>query len=190
MIKDEALVWQLIQQKDEAAFEAYYKQTHQAYCLMANRYLRDRAAARQVVNDVFLALWSKSDSIRIETSLRAYIYRAVINRSLNLLKKQRRQAAGVAELTELRDPTEEIKRMEENELKARLLNAIEELPEQCGKVFRMSRFQHMKRQEIADKLGISVKTVQHHIARALADLHRVWNSYIVFWLLLLAELFF
>jgi len=189
MVKDEALVWRLIQQKDESAFEAYYKENYQACCLTAYRYLRDRATARQVVNDVFLVLWTQAASIRIETSLRAYIYRAIVNRSLNLLKKERRQTHRLVELIDLPDPTAGTRRMEQTELNARLMKAIDELPEQCGKVFRMSRFQNMKRQEIADKLGISVKTVQHHIARALADLHRIWDTYSVVWLLLLIELF-
>jgi RNA polymerase sigma-70 factor (ECF subfamily) len=68
--------------------------------------------------------------------------------------------------------------MEDNELKLRLYEAIDQLPEQCQKVFRMSRFEGLKQQEIADRLGISIKTVKNHITHALQVLHKVlaeWN---------------
>jgi RNA polymerase sigma-70 factor (ECF subfamily) len=69
--------------------------------------------------------------------------------------------------------------MEENELKISLYKAIDQLPEQCQKVFRMSRFEELKQQEIADRLGISIKTVKNHITHALKQLNKVlgdWNS--------------
>jgi RNA polymerase sigma-70 factor (ECF subfamily) len=69
--------------------------------------------------------------------------------------------------------------MEDNELKVRLYKAIDELPEQCRKVFMMSRFDGLKQQEIANLLGISIKTVKNHITHALKLLHKAledWNS--------------
>ena len=69
--------------------------------------------------------------------------------------------------------------MEEQELRLRLYRAIDQLPDQCRKVFMMSRFEQLKQQEIADQLNISIKTVKNHITRALKDLYEVlgdWNS--------------
>ncbi|TNY07938.1 sigma-70 family RNA polymerase sigma factor, partial [Escherichia coli] len=88
-----------------------------------------------------------------------YIYRAVINRSLNLLEKQKREAVQLQSFSRLQqDEQYELKQMEENELKAALYKAIEQLPDQCRRVFQLSRFEQLKQQEIADQLGISIKT--------------------------------
>src|SRR5258708_39393941 len=73
----------------------------------------------------------------------------------------------------------ESRAIEVNELKIRLYQAIDQLPEQCQKVFRMSRFEELRQQEIADRLGISIKTVKNHITLALKQLYPVltkWNT--------------
>src|SRR5262249_39204246 len=67
--------------------------------------------------------------------------------------------------------------LEHVELKVRLYQAIDQLPEQCRKVFRMSRFEEMKQQEIADRLGISIKTVKNHITHALQELRSVMEKW-------------
>ncbi|MDO6432878.1 RNA polymerase sigma-70 factor [Flavitalea sp. BT771] len=184
-MQDEAILWERIRLRDELAFEAYYKEHHQAFYLMACRYLHDPASAREVVNDVFMNLWQKADSIRIETSLKAYIYRAVINRCINVLNKRKRDAAQMKAVREHQAVTEEHRLMEDNEMWLLICEAIDGLPEQCRNVFRMSRFQKMKQQEIADRLGISIKTVKYHITQALKQLYHVLVSHDMLGLLLL-----
>ena len=73
----------------------------------------------------------------------------------------------------------ELREIEENELKIKLFKAIDLLPEQCKKVFQLSRFEELKQQEIADKLGISIKTVKNHITHALKQISKSVDGFLV-----------
>jgi RNA polymerase sigma-70 factor (family 1) len=191
MNPDEEQAWRSIQQKDGQAFEKYYKENYKAFFLAAFNYLKNTATAEEIVNDVFVRLWETAENIQIESSLRSYIYRSVINRSLNHLDKNKRDQQHQRELHSRLENTFEIKKMEENELKIILFKAIDHLPEQCQKVFRMSRFEELKQQEIADRLGISIKTVKNHITHALKLLGKVlaeWHS-LPLWMVMIRELF-
>jgi len=179
MSPDEATIWRSIQQKDGLTFENYYKEHYRFFLLAASKYLREASLAQEIVNDVFVKLWEDAGTITIQSSLRSYIYRAVVNRSLNELDKNKRDRQHQHELSRRPEETFESRGMEENELKIRLYKAIDQLPQQCQKVFRMSRFEELKQQEIADRLGISIKTVKNHITHALQQLNRVladWHS--------------
>jgi RNA polymerase sigma-70 factor, ECF subfamily len=168
----EETIWKNIQQKDIETFERYYKEHYKSFFLMACKYLKDSAQAEEIVNDVFLKLWEDGDKIRIETSLKSYIYKAVINRSINTLNKNNRELLHQVDLSAIPDESYELLQIEENELKIKLYAAIDQLPDQCRKVFELSRFEELKQQEIADKLGISIKTVKNHITIALKQLSK------------------
>ena len=176
----EETIWKNIQQKDIETFERYYKEHYKSFFLMACKYIKDSAQAEEIVNDVFLKLWEDGDKMRIETSLKSYIYKAIINRSINALNKNNRELLLHADLNTISDESYELRQMEENELKIKLYAAIDQLPDQCRKVFELSRFEELKQQEIADKLGISIKTVKNHITIALKQLSKsVANHFLV-----------
>lgn len=192
MNPDEAITWRAIQQKDGQVFENYYKEHYTYFFLGACKYLKDAGLAEEIVNDVFITIWEHAEKINIDSSLKSYIYRAVINRSLNALNKNKRDREYQQELSRLPEQTFELREMEENELKIRLYRAIDQLPEQCQRVFRMSRFEALKQQEIADQLGISIKTVKNHITHALKQLSIVlgdWGSIPVWALAVIKEIF-
>lgn len=173
MTFSEEMQWQNIQQRDLPAFESYYKDHYKELFIASYKYVKESALAEEIVNDVFLKIWEDAEKINIETSLKAYLYRAIINRSINALNKQKRESLQQKELAGLQEDRYDVKEMEVNELKVRLYKAIDELPEQCRKVFMMSRFEGRKQQEIADHLGISIKTVKNHITHALKELSKV-----------------
>jgi len=173
MDQSEAKTWQEIQQKDTVSFERYYKSNYRTFFLMSCKYIKDPEQAAEIVNDVFMKLWEDGHLITIESSLKSYIYRAVINRSINALHKSRRESVVNVRLDVLPEDSYQLEEMEENELKVRLYTAIENLPDQCRRVFEMSRYEGMKQQEIADRLEISIKTVKNHITIALKQLSAV-----------------
>jgi len=185
MDQNEAMIWKGIQQKDTRIFERYYKENFKRFFLMAFRYLKDSTQAEETVNDVFLKLWEDGVRIHIESSLRSYIYKAVVNRSLNVIQKNKREIGKHMDLEAFRDDGYEWKQIEDNEQMVKLYAAIERLPEKCRQVFEMSRFEELKQQEIADKLGISVKTVKNHITIALKQLNSLLLKGLLFPLLIL-----
>jgi RNA polymerase sigma-70 factor, ECF subfamily len=184
----EQAIWKNIQQKDIVTFERYYKEHYKSFFLMACKYLKDSSLAAEIVNDVFLKIWEDGDQMKIETSLKSYIYKAIINRSLNALHKNKREISLDDDIINIPDETYELRQIEENELRIKLYAAIDQLPEQCRKVFEMSRFEELKQQEIADKLGISIKTVKNHITIALKHLSVSILNYLVLLVLIIRNL--
>jgi RNA polymerase sigma-70 factor (ECF subfamily) len=188
MTLEEDNIWRSIQEKDRRVFEQYYKDHYKLFFVAAYRYLGDAGQAEEVVNDVFVTLWQNAEKVTIQSSLKAYLHRSVINRSLNLLDKNKRDKQQQQNALHT-DEAAESQQMETNELKLRLYQAIDQLPEQCRKVFRMSRFEQLKQQEIADRLGISIKTVKNHITNALQQLKQVlddWNK-LPIWIIFLVS---
>ena len=182
-------IWRNIQQKDIGTFERFYKEHYKSFYLMACKYLKDSAEAQEIVNDVFLKIWEDGHQIRIETSLKSYIYKSIINRCINVLNKNKRELSHQTDLSSIPDQTYELRQIEENELRIKLYAAIDQLPDQCKRVFEMSRFDELKQQEIADKLGISIKTVKNHITIALKQLSKSVVNYLLLLVLIYKNLF-
>jgi len=180
----ETTIWKKIQQKNIEAFERYYQEHYKSFFLMAFKYLKDSSQAEEIVNDVFLKIWEDGSKITIETSLKSYIYRSIINRCINMIHKNKKEKLKRVELSSLPEVGYELKQIEETELQLRLYAAIDKLPDQCKKVFEMSRFEDLKQLVIADKLGISIKTVKNHITIALKQLNKSMES-LLFWLIVL-----
>lgn len=134
------------------------------------RLIPDESTCEDLAQELFVDLWNKRESIDIHTSLRAYLRRAAVNKSLNYLKSQKRlQFEDTAEIGSIADPGEQdIQiRLEKEGLEARLHAAIDTLPEKCRVVFNLSRFEQLSHKEIAEKLGISVKTIENQITKAM-----------------------
>lgn len=190
MLEEEAIILDLIRRRDEKAFERLYKEYHEDFFLVACQYLHDAPVAREAVNDVFLILWERAGTLQIDVSLKRYLYRAVINHCINILHKRHREKLRQESLPEMPSSVEQDKSLEENELNLQLYRAINELPEQCRRVFKLSRFESKKKREIADEMGLSVKTVKNHINHALKRLHRVLVERGVIRLLILSGFIF
>jgi len=189
MNNSEKIIWTRIQQKDAEAFESYYKEHYKSFFLMAYKYLKSEVLAQEVVNDVFVKIWEDGNKMLIESSLKSYLYKAVINNSINLLNRQKRERQNRQELKYRSTDSYELRDMEENEMKIRIYTAIDQLPLQCRKVFQMSRFEGLKNQEVADKLGISIKTVKNHITHALKQLSKSISKSLVLILIIIIEIF-
>lgn len=184
----EEVIWKQIQQKNLNAFEVYYKEHFKCLLLMACKYLRDSSVAEEIVNDVFMKLWEDGHKITVDSSLKSYMYRAIINRCINLINKNKREVVERMDISLFPDTGYELKQIEENELKVKLYSAISQLPDQCRRVFEMSRFEELKQQEIADKLGISIKTVKNHITIALKQLNALISGLVILLVYLLKNL--
>lgn len=154
---------------DRSAFEALFRLHYGPLCAFAAHYVKDVDKAEDLVQDLFFRLWMDRERTKVTSSLKAYLFRSVRNRCLNALKVQGRVRSINDEVDVPADPEE---RSEEDftERTARVHAAIEGLPEERRKVFKLSRYEGLKYQEIADRLGISVKTVENQMGKALKTL--------------------
>lgn len=151
---------------NEQHFEQLYKSHFATLYRYAYSMVRDAPDAESIVQNVFLKLWEKRQNTEIHTSWQAYLFRATYHEALNLIKHSQvrsRYAAGNQQHVSVHDDNDK-------ELSARLHDALLQLPEKCRTVFQMSRFEDLKYQEIATKLGISLKTVEAHMGKALKTL--------------------
>jgi len=159
----------LLQNGDEYTFEQVFKTHYKNLHAYAFTIVKSQTAAEEIVQNVFYKLWEKRAQLPPDVQLKAYLYRAVHNESLNQLKhdkvKSRYQLHAVSREQEHAQPAS--KKVMFTELEKHLRDAMNELPEQCRTIFQMSRFQELKYREIADELGLSVKTVENQMGKAL-----------------------
>ncbi len=131
--------------------------------------------AEEAVADVFLKVWSNRKALQTCLQLRAYLFKAVHNRCIDYLRKQRVEDSYAPEqlpVQQLVSTTPE-QDMMSKELKGHLQEAVNQLPPKGRAIFRLSREEGLTYSEIAEHLGISVKTVETHIRRSLCNLrHR------------------
>lgn len=175
-----------IQQGSEAAFEQVFKAYYSPLCQYAHTLLKDMDEAEEVVQGVFHSFWEKKNQLDIQISLKAYLYKMVYNLCLNRLKHSKIKDAymnyNAAQIKH--NPSFASDLADANELKIKIEEAIESLPEQCRLIFRLSRFEELKYAEIASQLGISIKTVENQMGKALKVLRLKLADYLVLWLIL------
>lgn len=165
---DQAVI-EAVKNGSYSAFERIFRSHYGPLCAFAMGYLKDRDATEEAVQQVFYIVWERRESINITTSFKAYLYQAVRNHCLNALKHEQVKASAHGELLREDEPEEE-NNLESIELRERIDQAISELPTERQKIFRMSRFEELKYKEIAEKLQISVKTVENQMGKALKHL--------------------
>lgn len=165
-----------IRDGDESAFAALFDQYVVPLCIFVLPYVHSREASADVVHDVFLRLWQRRDQLDVHDSVKAYLYRATRNRALNLLRRdaleQRWKEEVVREAGD--EPAAVIATPDESMDRATLVAAVEsvaaELPERCRMVFMLRWRDGLRYGEIAEAMGISSKTVENQMTRALRTL--------------------
>lgn len=154
---------------DDNAFERLFKEHFKALHAYANVMLRDDGLAEEMVQNVFLRLWEKREQLNVQTSVKAYLYKMVHNACLNHFKHNKTKAKYENYATYAMEGQTDnaAKKLELRELEQRIAEALNDLPQQCRTIFQMSRFEELKYKEIADQLGLSVKTVENQMGKAL-----------------------
>ncbi len=157
----------IIQEGQIKAFTNFYTLFFQKLVLESDKYVKDVSVAEELVQDVFMKVWENPESLEEVRSVKSYLYRSVINASINYLNRQKNIEQHHQKIAA--DYSEEylMELDEENELVVILRVEIEKLPPQCKKVFKLNRFEKLKYKEIAGLLDISERTVENHIANAL-----------------------
>lgn len=159
----------------DLTYKALFRRYYPSLIFYATRLVGEEEA-EDVVQDVFVELWKRKDSIEIGEQIQAFLYRAVYTRALNVLKHRNVEdgyCAAMEEINQRRaefyqpDNNEVIRKIEDRELRKEIRDAINELPDKCKEVFKLSYLHDMKNKEIADTMGVSLRTVEAHMYKAL-----------------------
>jgi len=154
---------------DETALKKIFEHYYTYLLVTAVNLTGDQEKARDLVQDVFLEVWKKRAELNIQSSLKSYLRRAAVNRSLNYIKTRKRFDFGEENLNQqIPDDALSTQRLlEAEDLKTAINVAIDSLPEKCKTIFLLSRFEDLSHKEIAQKLNISTKTIENQITKAL-----------------------
>ena len=160
-----------LRQGGQDAFDTIFRTYYASLVGLAEGILRQRAVAEEVAQDVMLELWRRRESLSVQESLRAYLFRAARNRALNHVRHERVERRGEVTLAgESATAPTAPRKLAEEEIDGAVREAVAELPDRCREVFELSRVQGLKYAEIAGVLGISVKTVEAQMGKALRTL--------------------
>ncbi len=163
-VQDDILLYKLIAQGDQKAFKYLFDLYFVPLCRFGILYLKDQQEVEQIAMDIFTYVWEEKEHIEIHLSYKAYLFNSMRNRCLNVLR-DRKEMCALDEADLLY--SEDYSPLELKELAQLIEAAVLSLPDKCQSIFRKSREKHLSYKEIADELGISVKTVEVQISKAL-----------------------
>ncbi len=173
--------------RSKADFELLFTTHYSNLCSYANGFLKDLDASEEIVQEVMVKIWMNREELKINTSIESYIFRAVRNGSLNLLKhvniREEYKSFKERENQSLQHSLED--EMISTELEGKIRQAIDQLPLERRKIFIMSRYNGLTYNQIASKLDISVKTVENQMGKALKFLREELADYLPWFLLIL-----
>jgi len=147
------------------AFDCYYT----GLCFYATKFVHDTDESRSIVQQVFVDLWIKRDKLVIQKSMKAYLFMAVKNYAIDYLKHKVVETKYLHELPQV-SVMIDADLIEEAELNARINAAVNALPQKCREIFVLCRYEELRYSEIAQQLGISIKTVEMQMGIALKKL--------------------
>jgi RNA polymerase sigma-70 factor (ECF subfamily) len=173
MIRDSEIIGR-IRQGDIKQYEALFRSSYASLVKYAKTLIKDHDSAEEIVQDLFFRLWQNKEKIQIVSSLNGYLFRSVHNRCLHYIEhlkvvERYEQEISLEKSSGAESPADVL---QYKELQAKIARTIEKLPERCGQIFCMNRFEGLKYSEIAEKLSVSVKTVEANMGRALKEFRK------------------
>ncbi len=170
---------------DPNAFELLFRTYYSEMVGFALRYMESREMAEEIVQETFANIWAKIEETEIRTNPKSYLFGAVRHACLNHLKHRKVVMRHEAYTLQNNAQAFSFDFAELAELEQQVAEAFDRLPPKCREVFELSRFEGLKYQEIAERLGLSVKTVERHMGKALAIFREALKAYLPLILLLI-----
>lgn len=179
---------------DEEIYILLFQEYYVSLCAYSRRYVGRKDIAEEIVSDTFLKIWENRRSLEINTSVKAYVFHAVCNNSLYYLRKLktknnlkdyfRETSSGNLGFEVTSEEIEEQSLIMEN-MSQKIEEAVNLLPEQQQRAFRLKRLEGKKTKEVAEIMGLSVKTIEMHLAKATLHLRQNLKDYLLSFLLFL-----
>jgi RNA polymerase sigma-70 factor (family 1) len=159
-------------------FEEVFKQYYAPLVVYACKFVPETDIAREIVQDFFVRLYEKWNTIIIGSSLKSYLYRSVYNCCINYIHQRTIQDKHLRNIDMERSDEDNLENeINSVELQNRIYQLIETLPPKCRKIFKMNRMEGMKNDEIAETLKLSKRTVETQISKALKILRKSLSDY-------------
>ena len=179
----------LIRKGDLQGFKRLFDMYYAMLCGIASGYLNNKQSAEEIVGDVFFKIWENRASLEIHSSVKAYLVKAVRNRCLNFLEQKKIEKYFLKDLPEdiyredilFTDNATPLSSLITDELENAIDRAIDTLPAECREIFRLSRFENLRYEEIARQKNISVNTVKTQMKIALQKLRQALTPYMMLW---------
>ena len=161
-----------IKSGDKSAFEELFNSHYQMLCIYAKKVIGDMDQSRDIVQNVFVTLYNNHASLNIKSPVKNYLYRSVYNACLNYLEQVKVHSKHHSYIASYHSESDSRDMIVQAELEGQVWNEIQKLPDQCRIIFQMNRFEGRKNKEIATTLGISTRTVETQISKALKILRK------------------
>jgi RNA polymerase sigma-70 factor (ECF subfamily) len=174
---------------DEHRLEQLFRSHFTGLCRFAAGFVKDEEIAKEIVQDAFVSLWMKRDTIDPENQVKSYLSTTVRNKCLNFLRDNKKFSSNLLDLEGFNgsDSYAQSDPLVIKEMKQRISTATAELPEKCREIFLLNRNGNLKYQQIADQLGISVKTVETQMSKALQHMRKRLAEFIYVLLLIISH---
>ncbi|MRT93218.1 RNA polymerase sigma-70 factor [Ancylomarina sp. 16SWW S1-10-2] len=159
-------------------FEKIFKELYPQLCLYALRFVKRKDLSEEIVQNIFCQIWENRSDLNIHTSIKAYLYRSTYNNALQALRKDGSHNKYKEYIKHhYNENNSSANKLEEKEINEIVHKTLLSLPQRCGIIFKMSRFEGLKYQEIAQKLSISIKTVEANMGKALKAFRHSLKDY-------------
>ena len=180
---------------DHQAFKLIFDQYYALMCAIAYEYVEDYYISQNIAEDVMLSIWEKREQLNISVSVKSYLLTSVRNKSIDYLRCSSREMEAVSFDSETGSShcfvsdEELFGQIVLFELENKIQQVIDKMPDECKKVFLLSRYEEKSYVEIAEELNISVNTVKYHIKKALSILREELKEYTLIMIALYYYLF-
>lgn len=168
------------EQQELKIFEVLFKTWFSPLCKAVYRMVKDKSLCEDLVQDVFVKAWNNRSNIDFSKPVKSYLYKAAINTALNHLEA-RKNNLSIEELefeTPLQSSTAIDQQIQFKEIQQVLEQTIDMLPPKCKAIFLLIKYEDMSYAEAAESLGISVKTVENQMGKALKHLREHMQEYV------------
>ncbi len=179
---EDKILFECVKKDNQQALEQLFQKYYFNLCLYAKKYVVCSDLAEEVVADVFFKIWQSRKTLQINTSLKSYLFVATKNLSINVVNKVKSDYLK-REIHETSSDFSHLNTDESlhyNEVKTQIDQIIDELPPQRKIIFKLNRIDGLKYKEIAEKLGISVSTVQKQMIEAIKHISQYESQFIIF----------
>lgn len=163
-----------------------FRDEFKGLCFFAQRYVKDYHTAREIVQDAFISLWEKRETIDASRSVKSYLATIIHNRCHNYLRDNRKFSEDLLAIENLLHEPADMPTdlLTGRELEKAIQSAIDELPGKCREIFLLNRYENLKYHEVAEKLGISQKTVEAQMSKALQHMRVRLADFMAFLLMM------